>query len=60
MAVPAAPDRPDAVPDYANNEQMNRFAWYETHNWTTPYPDDSKILTPDQVPGAYFGSTETD
>ena len=51
---------PNAVPDYANNEQMNRFAWYETHNWTTPYPGDSKILTPDQVPGAYFGSTESD
>jgi YVTN family beta-propeller protein len=51
---------PTAVPDYANNEQMNRFTWYQTHNWTTPYPGDSKILTPDQVPGAYFGSTETD
>jgi YVTN family beta-propeller protein len=51
---------PNAVPDYANNEQMNRFTWYQTHNWTTPYPGDSKILTPDQVPGAYFGSTETD
>jgi Phosphoesterase family len=49
----------NAQPDYANNEQMNRFTWYQTHNWTTPYPGDSKILTPDQVPGAYFGSTET-
>ncbi|MCW2645552.1 MAG: phosphoesterase [Pseudonocardiales bacterium] len=50
---------PGARPDYANNEQMNRFTWYQTHNWSTPYPGDSKILTPDQVPGAYFGSTET-
>jgi hypothetical protein len=50
---------PGARPDYANNEQMNRFTWYQTHNWSTPYPGDSKILTPDQVPGAYFGSTDT-
>jgi YVTN family beta-propeller protein len=50
---------PGAQPDYANNEQMNRFTWYQTHNWSTPYPGDSKILTPDQVPGAYFGSTDT-
>ncbi|MDT4892125.1 MAG: hypothetical protein QOE97_1160, partial [Pseudonocardiales bacterium] len=49
---------PGAKPDYANNEQMNRFTWYQTHNWSTPYPGDSKILTPDQVPGAYFGSTD--
>jgi hypothetical protein len=50
---------PGARPDYANNEQMNRFTWYQTHNWSTPYPGDSKILTPVQVPGAYFGSTDT-
>jgi YVTN family beta-propeller protein len=50
---------PGAEPDYANNEQMNRFTWYQTHNWTTPYPGDSRILTPDHVPGAYYGSTET-
>jgi hypothetical protein len=50
---------PTAQPDYANNQQMNRFTWYQTHNWSTPYPGDSKVLTPDHVPGAYFGSPET-
>lgn len=49
---------PTAQPDYANNEQMNRFTWYQTHNWSKPYPGDPRILRPDQVPGAYFGSTE--
>ncbi|NUQ98140.1 MAG: phosphoesterase, partial [Streptomyces sp.] len=33
---------PHAVPDYANNEQMNRYTWYQTHNWTKPYPGDKK------------------
>ena len=50
---------PTAQPDYANSQQMNRFTWYQTHNWSTPYPGDSKVLTPDHVPGAYFGSTES-
>ena len=49
---------PGAQPDYANNEQMNRFTWYQTHNWSKPYPGDATILSPDHVPGAYFGSTE--
>jgi YVTN family beta-propeller protein len=49
-----------AVPDFANPEQMNRFTWYDSHNWTTPYPGDSKILTPDEVPGAYVPSSEND
>jgi YVTN family beta-propeller protein len=51
---------PTAVPDYANPEQMDRFTWYQTHNWTTPYPGDSKILAPDEVPGAYIPSAEND
>jgi YVTN family beta-propeller protein len=51
---------PNAVPDYANPEQMNRFAWYETHGWKTPYPGDKKIYTPNQVPGAYLPSSDSD
>ena len=51
---------PNAVPDYANPEQMDRFTWYETHNWTQPYPGDSKIFAPDDVPGAYIPSPEND
>ena len=36
----------DAVPDYSNPEQMNRYTWYETHDWKVPYPGDSKIYAP--------------
>ncbi|MEA5664357.1 MAG: hypothetical protein R5N70_01805, partial [Cutibacterium granulosum] len=31
---------------------MNRFTWYNAHFFRTPYPGDSTIYTPDQVPGA--------
>ncbi|MFM9442420.1 alkaline phosphatase family protein [Streptomyces acidiscabies] len=51
---------PDAVPDYANPTQMNRYTWYQTHAWTTPYPGDKKLYTPDAVPGAYLPSAESD
>ncbi|MEV8545333.1 phosphoesterase [Streptomyces sp. NPDC051572] len=51
---------PNAVPDYANPTQMNRYTWYQTHNWTKPYPGDKKIYTPDDVPGAYLPSPEND
>jgi YVTN family beta-propeller protein len=47
-----------AVPDYANPEQMNRYTWYQAHGWKVPYPGDSKIYTPTQVPGAYLPSPE--
>ncbi|MEU2771355.1 alkaline phosphatase family protein [Streptomyces sp. NPDC007162] len=50
----------NAVPDYANPTQMNRYTWYQTHNWTKPYPGDKKIYTPDEVPGAYLPSSEND
>ncbi|MFE3035993.1 bifunctional YncE family protein/alkaline phosphatase family protein [Streptomyces canus] len=49
-----------AVPDYANAEQMNRYTWYQTHDWTKPYPGDKKVYTPAQVPGAYLPSPESD
>ncbi len=39
------------VPDYANPEQMNRYTWYQTHEWKVPYPGDSRIYAPAQVPG---------
>ncbi|MET8805850.1 phosphoesterase [Streptomyces sp. NPDC004546] len=50
----------NAVPDYANPEQMNRFTWYEAHDWAKPYPGDTKIYAPDEVPGAYIPSSEND
>jgi YVTN family beta-propeller protein len=51
---------PNAVPDYANAEQMNRYTWYQTHNWTKPYPGDRKVYAPNDVPGAYLPSPESD
>ncbi|MGZ4229886.1 MAG: alkaline phosphatase family protein [Solirubrobacteraceae bacterium] len=48
-----------AFPDFANPEQMNRFTWYQTHGWKVPYPGDSKIYAPSQVPGGYIPSPDT-
>jgi YVTN family beta-propeller protein len=48
-----------AVPDYANPEQMNRYTWYQAHGWTVPYPGDTKIYAPNQVPGAPLPSTDS-
>ncbi|MEO7015548.1 MAG: alkaline phosphatase family protein [Leifsonia sp.] len=47
----------DAVPDYDNPDLMNRWTWYQTHHWTSPYPGDAKIYGPDNVPGVPAGST---
>ncbi|HEX6471490.1 MAG TPA: phosphoesterase [Streptosporangiaceae bacterium] len=51
---------PGARADSANPAQMNHFSWYEAHEWATPYPGESKIYTPDQVPGAYIPSPDHD
>ncbi|MEZ0073695.1 bifunctional YncE family protein/alkaline phosphatase family protein [Planotetraspora sp. GP83] len=51
---------PDAKADSANPAQMNHFSWYEAHDWTKPYPGETAIYTPDQVPGAYIPSSEND
>jgi hypothetical protein len=45
-------------PDTASPELMNRFTWYQSHNWAAPYPGDPKIYTPSQVPGAYIPSSD--
>jgi YVTN family beta-propeller protein len=50
---------PNAMPDFANPEQMNRFTWYQDHNWAKPYPGDSKVYAPNDVPGAYIPSSDT-
>jgi YVTN family beta-propeller protein len=49
-----------AVPDYANPEQMNRYTWYQTHEWSVPYPGDATIYAPTQVPGAYLPGADSD
>ncbi|MFF7157394.1 alkaline phosphatase family protein [Streptomyces sp. NPDC008139] len=51
---------PNAVPDYANPAQMNHLTWYQTHNWTKPYPGEARIFAPNDVPGAYIPSSEND
>lgn len=51
---------PDAKPDFANPAQMNHFTWYQTHGWTKPYPGEDKIFAPQDVPGAYIPSAESD
>jgi hypothetical protein len=38
---------------------MNHFTWYQTHDWGRPYPGESQIYAPGQVPGAYLPSAET-
>ena len=50
----------NAVPDYANPEQMNRYTWYRAHDWKVPYPGDAKIYAPSKVPGAYIPSSDSD
>ncbi|MFI6153029.1 alkaline phosphatase family protein [Kitasatospora sp. NPDC051170] len=51
---------PNAKPDRANPAQLNHLTWYQTHNWTQPYPGESTILAPNDVPGAYIPSAEND
>ncbi|GAA1520107.1 phosphoesterase [Kribbella lupini] len=51
---------PDARADFANPAQLNHFDWYQAHDWSTPYPGESKILAPADVPGAVIPSAEND
>ena len=51
---------PNAIPDYANPEQMNRYTWYRTTGFTKPYPGDTRLYAPADVPGGYLPSTEND
>ncbi|MEV7684907.1 alkaline phosphatase family protein [Streptomyces bungoensis] len=51
---------PHAVPDFANPAQMNHYTWYQTHNWGKPYPGEHRIYAPQDVPGAYLPSSESD
>jgi Phosphoesterase family len=51
---------PLAQADSANPEQMNHFTWYEAHGWTKPYPGETKIYAPDQVPGAFIPPSDSD
>ncbi|MGN6244453.1 MAG: phosphoesterase [Motilibacteraceae bacterium] len=50
----------NAAPDRANAAQMDRFTWYQTHGWATPYPGDPRIFAPSEVPGRTLPSNEND
>jgi YVTN family beta-propeller protein len=45
--------------DMVNMAQENRDIWYFSNNFTTPYPGDSKVLPPSQVPTAGNPPTAT-
>ena len=49
-----------AKADYAHPELMNRYTWYQAHNWKKPYPGDSTVHRPNQVPGGFIPAPETD
>jgi len=49
-----------AIPDYAHPEQLNRYTWYQTHGWKKPYPGDTKIYAPADVPGADIPGVDGD
>ncbi|MEV4357933.1 bifunctional YncE family protein/alkaline phosphatase family protein [Nonomuraea sp. NPDC049625] len=51
---------PKAIPDYASPALMDHFTWYQAHNWDTPYPGETRILTPVEVPGGFLPSPERD
>ncbi|GAA3111819.1 hypothetical protein JOF29_002699 [Kribbella aluminosa] len=51
---------PSAKVDSAHPEQMNRFSWYEAHGFAKPYPGDTKLYTPGEVPGAYIPGSDSD
>jgi YVTN family beta-propeller protein len=48
-----------ARPDVAHPEQMNRYTWYQTHHWKKPYPGDSRIYAPSEVPGGTIPSADS-
>jgi len=49
-----------AIPDYAHPAQLNRYTWYQTHDWKKPYPGDSTIYAPADVPGAAIPGVDGD
>ncbi|GAC1522843.1 MAG: alkaline phosphatase family protein [Marmoricola sp.] len=48
-----------ARPDSAHPAQLNRYDWYMSHQFVTPYPGDAKVYLPNQVPGRNVSSADT-
>jgi YVTN family beta-propeller protein len=51
---------PLAKADSANPAQMEHFTWYQTYGWAKPFPGETKIYSPDQVPGAFLPPADSD
>ena len=47
-----APKQDLKTEDMVNTAQLNRDIWYSGHNFAVPYPGDSRVLLPDEVPSA--------
>jgi YVTN family beta-propeller protein len=41
--------------DAANEQLLNRNVWYETKGYTVPYPGDTRVLHPSEVPASTRG-----
>lgn len=50
----------NATPDFASPVLMDHFTWYQAHDWATPFPGESTIFAPDQVPGGALPPSESD
>ncbi|MGN6162170.1 MAG: bifunctional YncE family protein/alkaline phosphatase family protein [Marmoricola sp.] len=46
--------------DSAHPALLNRYDWYMSHRFVTPYPGDKKVYLPSQVPGGNVPSADTD
>lgn len=51
---------PGARADSVAPEMMNRWTWYSTHQWRVPYPGDTEVYAPEDVPGGTIPSPDSD
>ncbi|MFC5720716.1 bifunctional YncE family protein/alkaline phosphatase family protein [Streptomyces gamaensis] len=42
--------------DRVDPARMNRVTWYEATGWRRPYPGDTRVLAPEEVPGGRDGA----
>jgi hypothetical protein len=47
-------------PDRVHPAQLNRAIWYASTGWVRPYPGDTGILGPDEVPGRFRPAQDLD
>ncbi|EWT02567.1 phosphoesterase [Intrasporangium oryzae NRRL B-24470] len=49
---------PNGQQDSANPALMNRYIWYQGHNFNLPYPGDAQVYAPSQVPGGTVATSD--